>query len=80
MWSWVLACVGIAGMVFVGQKRWQAFLWMIGVEVLWIIYSLETDQHGFILGSIAYMTVYARNAKKWRTHDQRRDPAPSHRH
>jgi hypothetical protein len=80
MWSWVLACAGIAGMIFIGRKRWQAFLWMIGVECLWIVYSIQTGQHGFILGSIAYMTVYARNAKNWRRHDQRRTAAPSHWH
>lgn len=77
MWSWVLACAGIAGIYFIGHKRWQAFLWMIGVECLWLWYSLATNQYGFILGSIAYSTVYARNAYRWRKHDQRRTATPS---
>lgn len=80
MWSWTLAIVGIMGMWFVGQKRWQAFLWMIGVECLWIIYSLQTAQHGFILGSLIYMAVYAKNANKWRSDDQRRTKAFSSKH
>lgn len=66
MWSWLLAVAGILGMYFVGQKRWQAFLWMIGVEALWTIYALQTAQYGFILGSLAYITVYARNARLWK--------------
>jgi hypothetical protein len=72
MWSWVLAISGILGMYFVGQKRWQAFLWMVAVECLWVIYSVQTKQYGFILGSLIYMTVYIRNANKWRTDDCRR--------
>jgi hypothetical protein len=80
MWSWVLALSGIAGMVFIGKKRWQAFLWMIGVECLWIVYSVQTAQYGFIIGSLAYVVVYARNASNWRTHDQRRTQASRYRH
>ncbi len=65
-WSWLLAVLGIVGMVFIGRKRWQAFVWLIGVECLWVVFSLQTGQHGFILGSLAYCAVYVRNAVQWR--------------
>jgi hypothetical protein len=69
-WSWLLAVLGICGMVFVGRKKWQAFIWLIGVECLWIVFSIQTGQHGFILGSVAYGAVYANNVVKWRKADR----------
>jgi hypothetical protein len=65
-WSWLLAALGICGMVFVGRKRWEAFIWLIGVECVWVVFSLQTGQHGFILGSVVYGAVYLYNAVIWR--------------
>jgi hypothetical protein len=72
MWSWFLAVVGIIGVVIIGQKKYWGFIWMTGVECLWVVFSLQTNQHGFILASVFYVLVYARNAYRWREYDQRR--------
>jgi nitrate reductase NapE component len=66
-WSWLLAGMGVTGMYFVGRKRWEAFLWLIVMECLWIVFAVQTGTYGFIVGSLAYIVVYVRNAKKWRT-------------
>lgn len=68
-WSWLLAIMGIAGMFFVGKKRWEAFVWLIVVECLWTIFAITSNQHGFILGSIVYGVVYVKNAIRWRKED-----------
>jgi len=65
-WSWLLACMGVSGMYFVGKKRWEAFLWLIVMECLWIIFALQTKTYGFILGSLAYMAVYSKNLRLWK--------------
>jgi hypothetical protein len=65
-WSWLLAGMGTIGMFFVGKKRWEAFLWLIVMECLWIVFAIQTKTYGFILGSIAYIVVYTRNATTWR--------------
>jgi len=65
-WSWLLAMMGITGMYFVGKKRWEAFLWLIVMECLWIVFALQTRTYGFIVGSLAYIFVYTRNANLWR--------------
>lgn len=65
-WSWILASMGIIGMYFVGKKRWEAFLWLIIMECLWIVFALQTQTYGFILGSLAYIGVYARNVRLWK--------------
>ena len=62
MWSWLLAGMGIAGMFFIGKKRWEAFLWMICVECCWTYYAIVTEQYGFIFMAICYAMVYLRNA------------------
>lgn len=66
MWSWVLSIIGIIGMFMVGRKMWQAFIVLISVEILWIVYSIQTRQYGFILGATAYITVHAINTRRWR--------------
>jgi hypothetical protein len=70
-WSWLLAFMGITGMYFVGKKRWEAFLWLIVMECLWIVFAIQTKTYGFIVGSVAYMVVYTRNAKLWRSSDDK---------
>jgi hypothetical protein len=64
-WSWLLAGMGVIGMYFVGRKRWEAFLWLILMECLWIVFAIQTKTYGFIVGSLAYIFVYSRNVNKW---------------
>ena len=58
--------MGVVGMYFVGKKRWEAFLWLIVMECLWIVFALKTGMYGFIVGSLSYIIVYARNVKLWK--------------
>lgn len=66
-WSWLLAFMGVLGMYFVGKKRWEAFVWLIIMECLWIIFAIQTETYGFILGSLSYILVYMRNVMLWKT-------------
>ena len=58
--------MGILGMYFVGKKRWEAFLWLIVMECLWVVFAIQTRTYGFIVGSIAYIAVYTKNVNLWR--------------
>ena len=69
MWSWVLACVGTAGMFFVGRKTIWGWIVLFVNECLWLIYATETNQYGFYLGSVAYMAVYIKSYMHWRRDD-----------
>lgn len=66
VWSWVLSCIGVTGLLLIGKRKWWA--WGIAAlnEMLWICYALITRQYGFIFGALAYMTVHAHNARKWK--------------
>lgn len=64
-WSWLLAALGIATMFFAGRKKWWA--WPIGIltETLWVVYSIITEQYGFIVASMAYIVIYLKNTNSW---------------
>lgn len=65
LWSYLLAAVGILGIVLAGQKKNVG--WAIGAaaQVLWIVYAIVTDQPGFIVSALAYGAVYVRNFVLW---------------
>lgn len=66
MWSYLLAAVGIAGLLLAGSKR--KIGWGIGffAQFLWVAYAVVTEQYGFLISAFAYAMVYARNYLKWR--------------
>ena len=65
MWSWILTIVGLTCFILAGRKVWWA--WYVGIagQVLWLVYSITTEQWGFLLGVVAYSLVYGVNAHKW---------------
>lgn len=65
MWSWILALCGITGTYIVGRKNRLGWVVLFFNETLWIAYALHTKQYGFILGSLAYMTVYVHSHRNW---------------
>jgi len=66
MWSWVLACIGVAGIFLVGRKTIWGWLVLCSNEVLWIIYALTTKQYGFIFAAVAYGIVYVKSFMHWK--------------
>jgi hypothetical protein len=67
LWSWLLAVVGVLGIYFVGRKTIWGWLVLFINECLWIAYALVTKQYGFIFAALAYMAVYLRSYRAWRT-------------
>ena len=64
--SWVLATVGVTGMVIAGRNIWWGWALNLGNELLWIIFAVVTKQYGFILMAVGYGAVYAHNAHNWK--------------
>jgi len=64
-WSWILAICGIFGTYFVGRRSKVGWFILFFNECLWLIYANQTKQYGFILGSVAYMTVYIQAWRHW---------------
>lgn len=64
-WSYLLAAVGILGLILAGRRK--AIGWAIGLaaQALWIAYALATHQYGFIVSALAYAAVYGRNWLAW---------------
>lgn len=38
----------------------------LGNQMLWLIYALDTEQYGLLVGIVAFFVVHARNLRKWR--------------
>lgn len=68
-WSWGLSLVGIAGLILAGSKKKSGWALGIAAQALWFTFAIVTHQYGFILGSVAYASVYIRNYVLWRRED-----------
>lgn len=64
-WSWILGFVGLIGFWLAGRKVWWAWYVNIANQVLWTIYSLVTEQYGFLVATVFYFWVFTNNAIKW---------------
>lgn len=66
IWQFVLSALGVLGLYLAGKRLTAG--WAVGLvaQVIWVGYSIATEQWGFIPASIAYGYVYARNWWSWR--------------
>lgn len=64
MWSWVLSALGCTALLLAGSGRRSGWALGLASQAAWVSYALATRQYGFILASVAYGSVYARNLAK----------------
>lgn len=65
IWSWFLGGVGLVGFFLAGRRLWWAWYINLANQVVWIVYSLLTQQYGFLVTAILYTVIFANNALKW---------------
>lgn len=65
IWSWVLMAVGLVGFHLAGKKIWWAWYVNIANQIIWFVYSIVTEQWGFLVGTFFYMYVFVQNAYRW---------------
>ena len=63
--TYILSAVGILGFFLAGRKVWWAWYVNIANQVLWTIFSVTTQQWGFLLATGFYFVVFSINAYKW---------------
>jgi hypothetical protein len=64
-WSYVLTAVGVTGFYLAGRKVWWCWYINIANQILWTIYSITTQQWGFLFGVLVYLLVFVPNAIRW---------------
>lgn len=64
-WSYILTAGGILGIYLAGKKNMYGWALGLFMQVLWVIYAVQTKQYGFILSAIAYGIVYGMNFYRW---------------
>lgn len=64
-WSWALSIIGATTFYLAGKKIW--WTWYLGLftQLLWLGYTLVTQQWGFLVGVALYTFVYSKNARDW---------------
>lgn len=65
LWSYVLTLIGVTGFFLAGKKVWWCWYLNIANQVIWLVYSLVTEQYGFLLGVLVYTWVFVKNAIAW---------------
>lgn len=73
IWSFSLAALGILGLYLAGKKN--AWGWALGfaVQFPWAVYSILTEQYGFLISCFAYGWVYAKNFILWNKEKEQHD-------
>lgn len=76
LWSYVLTAIGVTGFVLAGRKVWWCWYLNIANQIIWVAYSVLTEQWGFLIGVLVYTVVFTKNAISWtREHRQQQaDP------
>ena len=72
IWGYLLSFVGMLGFYLAGRKIWWAWYVNIANQVLWVVYSIITDQRGFLIGAGFYTVIFVKNAINW-TRDHNRE-------
>ncbi len=63
--DWLLSGISILMLWLMGNKsRWGPIVGIV-TQVLWLIYVLNTEQHGLLIGTVAYAVIHVRNLRKW---------------
>lgn len=65
MWSWVLGILGLLGFYLAGKKVWWCWYINIFNQILWLAYSLISQQYGFLVATAGYTIVFVKNAYSW---------------
>lgn len=60
IWSYVLAAVGITGLLIAARRPKIGWWFNIAAQMLWISYAIATRQWGFLGSSAGYTFAYIR--------------------
>lgn len=63
-WSVVLTAIGVLGFWLAASHVWWAWYLNLFNQVIWLTYSVLTQQWGFLGGVLVYTVVFTRNSIK----------------
>lgn len=66
LWSYALAPFGLAGMILAGRRNAWGWALSFTTQGMWAAYAINTQQWGFLPGTLGYALIYARNFLRWR--------------
>jgi hypothetical protein len=63
--TYILSAVGILGFFLAGKKVWWAWYVNIANQLIWLFFSVITQQWGFLIATLFYFVVFSKNAYHW---------------
>lgn len=60
-WSYALLPLSLLGIALQGRDKPYGWLLSIVTQFTWLAYAINTEQWGFILGTVAYAGMYLKN-------------------
>lgn len=64
-WSWALSAVGVLSLWAAGRGSWYGWASGFATQIPWAWYAVATGQYGFVVSSVVYGFVYAKNTRDW---------------
>ena len=65
-WSWLLCSWAVAGLLVIGNRKPVGWIISFTSEFAWGAYAVSSRQYGFLVMSVIFAVVHARNWRKWK--------------
>lgn len=63
--SWALSATSVTMLWLMGRKsKWGPRLGLVN-QIAWLVYAIDIDQPGLLVGVIAYAVIHIVNIIKW---------------
>ena len=61
--TFILSGAGLLTMYLAPRYPLAAWVWALAIQPVWVWYSWTTEQWGFLLTTVVYCVIYARNLR-----------------
>lgn len=71
-WSWLLAALSLVSTTLIGRKITAGWAVAALSQVVWLAYSVLTEQYGFAASSVVYFVIQVHSFVRWTRDDRAR--------
>lgn len=65
MFSYILSAFSLVSLWLMGNKSKYGPIVGLANQILWVIYAINLEEYGLLIGVIAYTIIHIRNLIKW---------------
>lgn len=68
IWPWLLDAIGLTSLYLLTRKSRLGFLVGALAMLVWLAYTIDTRQWGFVPGVFVYTAVHVKGYREWGAH------------